>query len=328
MIKRFVWALTSLPFFLILLIGWETDTFLYRASMLLVDDGIAIDKGITRLKKQSTSHQVFWRGDIENSNLKESSGLAASTRNKGVLWSINDSGSDPEIFALSVTGENLGKWRVVGTNSNDWEGMDSFEYKDRHYLLVGDTGNNFRTREKVSFFVLEEPLLDAVDKEVNVSWQTDFQFPDGPKDVEAVAVDLLGERVVLLNKRELPLKLYSVPLFPVDGKIVAEEMAELAPVPRYRPELEGLYGRTARYLGLPTGMDLYEDKLLVITYRNAYLYDYSALEEQPKELLLPLSGQREAITFGFQTNKIAYVSRERKNGTEVADIFEIILGHE
>ena len=307
----------------ILMLGWDQGAFMNRLLTALVDTGIAIDEEIPQPKYQSTSHQVFWRGDIESIDLKESSGLAFSTRREGLLWSINDSGSEPAIFGLSESGAHLGKWIVAGVESNDWEGMDSFKTEDKHYLLIGDTGDNFRSRKEVSFLVIEEPLVGEDVREVPVSWQTKFSFPEGPKDVEAVAVDLKGKHAIFLNKRELPLRLYSVPLFPVDHKITATEIAELVPVPRYRPHLESLYGRTARYLGLPTGMDLFGNKLLVTTYRNAYLYDYSALGEPPEEISLPYAGQREAITFGFESGQVAYVSRERAEGTQVADIFEI-----
>ena len=307
----------------ILMLGWDQDTFTNRLLTKLVGTGIAIDEEIPRPEYRSTSHQVYWTGDIESIDLKESSGLASSTRKEGLLWSINDSGSEPAIFGLSKSGAHLGKWIVAGVQANDWEGMDSFKTEDKHYLLIGDTGDNFRSRKEVSFLVIEEPLLDEDVREVTVSWQTKFSFPEGPRDVEAVAVDLRGKRAIFLNKRELPLRLYSVPLFPVDGKITATELAELVAVPRYRPDLESLYGRTARYLGLPTGMDLFGNRLLVTTYRNAYLYDYSALSEPPEEISLPYAGQREAITFGFESGEFAYVSRERKEGTQVADIFEI-----
>ena len=307
----------------VLLLGWKKETFLYRVLSVLIDDGISVNEEIADPIDRSSVYKVLWRGDIESADLNESSGLAFSTRRERLLWSINDSGSEPEIFALSDSGVDLGKWRVKGVEPNDWEGMDSFLFDDRHYLLIGDTGDNFRSREEVSFLVLEEPLIDESSRDITVSWQTSFRFPDGPKDVEAVAVDSRNKLAIFLNKRELPLRLYSVPLFPVNREIVAKKMAELVPVPRYRSDLEALYGPTARYLGLPTGMDLFKDRLLVTTYRNAYLYDYGSLDKPPKEIVLPFSGQREAITFGFQSGEFAYVSRERKAGTQVADIFEI-----
>ena len=78
--------------------------------------------------------------------------LAFSTRREGLLWSINDSGSQPAIFALSENGADLGKWIVADVESNDWEGMDSFVFDGRHYLLIGDTGDNFRSRKRSLFW--------------------------------------------------------------------------------------------------------------------------------------------------------------------------------
>mgnify|MGYP001357547204 CR=1 FL=1 len=328
MIRKIIVISVSLTSLVVLLLGWEKERFLYRVLSALVNDGISVNEEIAHPIDRSSAHQVFWRGDIESAGLRESSGLAASTRREGLLWSINDSGSDPEIFALSDSGADLGKWSVKGVELNDWEGMDSFLFDGRHYLLIGDTGDNLRSRKEVSFLVLEEPSLEEADRDITVSWQTSFTFPDGPKDVEAVAVDLQGKLAIFLNKRELPLRLYSVPLFPVTGKIVANKMAELVPVPRYRTDLEDLYGNAARYLGLPTGMDLFGERLLVTTYRNAYLYNYSALDKPPQEIFLPFIEQREAITFGFDSGEFAYVSHERGNGTQVADIFEIRFSHQ
>ena len=75
-------------------------------------------------------------------------------------------------------------------------------------------------------------------------------------------------------------------------------------------------------------MDLFGERLLVITYRNAYLYNYNALDNPPQEISLPFKAQREAITFGFESGETAYVSHERGNGTQVADIFEIRFSHQ
>ena len=70
-------------------------------------------------------------------------------------------------------------------------------------------------------------------------------------------------------------------------------------------------------------MDLFGNSLLVLTYRNAYLFNFRDLGKEPIEIKLPYVGQREAVTFSHLTPKRAFVSRERRHGTEVADIFQI-----
>ena len=183
-----IFAVTVLLF---LFLGWHSDTFLYRAFGPLLERNIAIDEGIKGLNSYSEPARIVWKGDIQNNELRESSGLAYSTRQKGILWSINDSFSDAEVFALSEIGKDLGKWRINDVDPRDWEGMDSFRLNGRNYLLIADTGDNLLLRKSVSFLVFEEPYLDSLSEDIDVSWQTNFEFPDGPKDVEAVAVDTL-----------------------------------------------------------------------------------------------------------------------------------------
>ena len=70
-------------------------------------------------------------------------------------------------------------------------------------------------------------------------------------------------------------------------------------------------------------MDLQSNKLLVTTYRNAYLYDYRRLSAPPIEIPLPYLGQREAITYLTKDPEVAFVSRERAGDNKVADIFRL-----
>lgn len=60
-------------------------------------------------------------GKIESPDVRESSGLAASACQPEVLWTHNDSGDGPFIYAISPTGANLGVWRVTGAENEDWE---------------------------------------------------------------------------------------------------------------------------------------------------------------------------------------------------------------
>jgi hypothetical protein len=73
-------------------------------------------------------------------------------------------------------------------------------------------------------------------------------------------------------------------------------------------------------------MSLKVNRLLVTTYRDAYLYDYGDVTQEPSRIPLPLVGQREAIAFARDSDSTAYVSRERGSGTEVAEIFELNFG--
>ena len=69
--------------------------------------------------------------------------------------------------------------------------------------------------------------------------------------------------------------------------VVSEKGYDLYPLPRNVPGNEVLYGRVAPYQGMPTGMSLKANRLLVTTYRDAYLYDYDDVTKNPRGFRCP-----------------------------------------
>ena len=49
------------------------------------------------------------QGEVKNPAINEASGIVASRKNPGVLWTHNDSGNDAKIYAISTSGETLGE---------------------------------------------------------------------------------------------------------------------------------------------------------------------------------------------------------------------------
>src|SRR5215213_6897100 len=58
-------------------------------------------------------------GRLEADDIKESSGLTASEC-QDVLWTHNDAGNGPFIFAMSPEGKHFGTWRVENAENVDW----------------------------------------------------------------------------------------------------------------------------------------------------------------------------------------------------------------
>jgi len=160
---------------------------------------------------------------IENKKVNESSGLACSTRDKHLLWTHNDSGHMPIIYAMDHKGKDRGTFHLENIESYDWEDMDAFEYQGEHYLLIADTGDNFNLRWDYRISIIKEPTIDDQQRSaVSPVGTYTFRYEDGQSyDVESVAVDIVREKIILLTKRtshaimfELPLKpLFSKPLF-------------------------------------------------------------------------------------------------------------------
>ena len=104
--------------------GWSKGYSVSSAiSYLLSPDELAE----SNLKVEQISwSRVSWAGHIQNKRLSESSGLASSNRYDQVLWSMNDSGNAPELFALNTQGDDLGTWTLEETVQSDWEALSDF----------------------------------------------------------------------------------------------------------------------------------------------------------------------------------------------------------
>src|SRR5688572_5260550 len=57
-------------------------------------------------------------------DVPEASGLAISRRNHGVLWTHNDSGNEPDLFALDSSGMEQRRVRLP-IRTRDWEALSA-----------------------------------------------------------------------------------------------------------------------------------------------------------------------------------------------------------
>jgi hypothetical protein len=174
-------------------------------------------------------------GRLENPKIVEASGLARSQREPGVLWTINDSGK-PYLYAIDHEGRHLGRVDLNKSDNRDWEDLASFQLDGDPYLLVADIGDNDARYKKRTIYVAKEPRTD--ENKTKVDWEIDFEYPNGPRDAEAVAVDIENERILVLSKRDIPPAMYELPLHPDDDKkVTATWLGTIDSLPR------GLAGR-------------------------------------------------------------------------------------
>ncbi|UCG85908.1 MAG: hypothetical protein JSW71_18675 [Gemmatimonadota bacterium] len=132
--------------------------------------------------------------------LGESSGVAVSRVNDGVLWTHNDSDNDAVLYAIDITGELLGTVALEVATVRDWEDVSlgpCVEDRSAHCLYVADTGDNMRQRSVYSIYIIVEPLVSSkidVDSSTQASVQrVDFRYPDAPHDAEGLAVAPEGD---------------------------------------------------------------------------------------------------------------------------------------
>ena len=266
------------------------------------------------LSHESRFGSARFMGYLSDRSISESSGMAASRRTKDLFWTHNDGGNPAVIYALWENGTVLGQVHLTHAKNVDWEDMASFTWKDQHFLLIADVGDNSSRRKKCILYIVEEPSVSDIKAKhpgITPQWQIDFTYEDGPRDCEAVAVDVSTGHCLILSKRDDQPGLYRLPLFPPWEKSpgVAVRTAIVSAIPP--PGLEDLFQPYGTNRSQPTAMDMTSDgqTLVILTYKNAYLYSKdrhqtwaSRLEGAPEIIYLPPVGfnsliQREGLCF-------------------------------
>ena len=80
------------------------------------------DDGVTPLPNTKAPFSLpEIAGDIQTSDIQESSGIVASRAHASALWTHNDSGGEPKIYPISTTGEGMGTFFLEGAQNRDWE---------------------------------------------------------------------------------------------------------------------------------------------------------------------------------------------------------------
>ena len=133
-------------------------------------------------------------GRLQDEALSESSGLVASRRNPGLLWTHNDAGDGANLFCLTREAQRCGTWRVTGADAQDWEDVAAGPgpVAGEHYLYLADIGDNDESRPDVVVYRVVEPVASSAGPEPRPSAPADalrLRYDDGPHDAEALVVD-------------------------------------------------------------------------------------------------------------------------------------------
>ncbi|SCY84193.1 NHL repeat-containing protein [Flavobacterium caeni] len=104
-------------------------------------------------------------------SLKENSGIAVTPQSE-LIWTIEDSGNEPEIYGLDQSGNIKHTVRVNNAENIDWEDLASDAAGN---LYIGDFGNNENKRKDLSILVVSQNAL-ANDQATVSSVQ--FYFPE------------------------------------------------------------------------------------------------------------------------------------------------------
>jgi hypothetical protein len=257
-------------------------------------------------------------GTLQNSRIIEASGLVAGT--DGVYFVHNDGKRD--VFVIDAAGTDLGSFKLDESKNKDWEDITRVPDGDRHLIVIADVGDNQHKRKDVELYFFAEPAPDEFATNHEAIHRLKLSYPDGPRDVESVAYDPSSESILLLSKRDLPPRLYAIPL----DRALAEKELEaefLAEVPGFRPPTKQdilTHPKRGLWVSQPTGMDISPDGSLaaVLTYRSLYLFQREdgetwaeAFQRHPREFVGPPGTHDEAVAFSAD-GKTIYVTTERR----------------
>src|SRR6267378_7379326 len=147
---------------------------------------------------------------FQSPRLVESSGVAVSRAYPGVLWTHNDSGDGPYLYATDLRGTDRGALLVPGADAVDWEDISLgpcpvvFSPQASACVYLADTGDNLEFRPFVTVYAVPEPA--PPERASDTSGTTSapavlrLRYPDGAHDVEAVYVSPRDTAVYLVSK--------------------------------------------------------------------------------------------------------------------------------
>jgi hypothetical protein len=237
--------------------------------------------------------------------LRESSGVAVSRAHPGVLWSHNDSGDGPMIYAVDLAGTLLATYRVAGANAVDWEDMSLGPCPDslvrRDCLYVGDVGDNSLRRPAYNVVILPEPEPQAGNPQivgvVDDARRLAFTYVDGSHDTEALAVSGAGDVFLVTKGLNGRVQLFRIPVDAVRTALASGTSATAQITARLPIEPRAASGRMVTGASIsPSGTTL-----AVRTYTEIFFFalggDGSVSPSGPPCFLGILEPQGEALDF-------------------------------
>lgn len=251
------------------------------------------------------------QGALDNPEIDEASGLAASVVNKGMLWTHNDSGDEARIFLIDGKGICKAVVRLEGVSNRDWEDISvgPGPEEGQSYVYVGEIGDNRSTYEYKYLYRIPEPIIPIrpgmIDTTIQVSDSIKFTLEGGPRDTEAVIVDPLSRDIYVFSKNEKKnIRVFRLRYPQSTTDVIEAEYVMPLPIVKVNAADISPDGR----------------EILIKNYTHVYYWRKepnepisSALAREPLSLPYTTEPQGEAVTFDRAGDGYYTLSEEKKN---------------
>lgn len=219
---------------------------------------------------------------LQDTRIRESSGLADSSRFGGVVLTHNDSGDDSRIYAVDRAGRTQATWTLDGARSWDWEDISS---GPGHTFWVGDIGDNDLNKPNLMVYKFTEPTR-LQNRTLSPSQYTGYSFvyPGGvSRNAEALLVRDNGQLTIVTKDK--------------NGGAVFQAPKNLS------TSKDNVLHRVASAPAIITGGSVSPDgsRLVLRSYRNVYFY--TSLVKAPYRVV-GVSDPGESITFTSAGNAL------------------------
>ena len=168
---------------------------------------LAVGVGAQAQSQRKSSAPFELLANLAEKRVTESSGLAASLKTPGVIWTHNDTGDGPYLYATDRKGRALARFRVVGARNVDWEDLAAGPGPDgAPSLYIGDFGDNGENRRDCCIYIVPDPEVDlratGQERETALARRYPFRYPDGPHDAETLLVHPVTGEVLIVTKAD------------------------------------------------------------------------------------------------------------------------------
>lgn len=231
----------------------------------------------------------------------ESSGLIIY--NDSLFITHNDSGDKPILYFFNKKGKLIHQVIVSNAKNIDWEDITK---DDQGNIYIADIGNNSNQRKDLVIYkikgnnLLKNNVISSESIEISYEEQTDFPPKDEQLNFDAEGLGFHNDSLWIVTKcRTIPFEgntyIYKVPT--KTGKYKLKRKTQL------------FIGKDGFTKDAVTGLDIYNNKLYVLTYNRILIYSIikNKLEFENQYFTKPYS-QKEAVV--VKNNKEIYLTDE------------------